>query len=85
MGLVVDLTVTLEEPLPAGTSTVSVIASMPLQMAATSMVSMKVHYDLGDAIFLASPRPADPEISGGLLRLNEGDRLKSSRWMLRVG
>jgi hypothetical protein len=74
MGLVVDLTVTLDEPIPAGTSTVSVIVSMPLQMAATSMVSMKVHYDLGDETFLARPRPSDPEINNGLLRLNEGDR-----------
>jgi hypothetical protein len=76
MGLVVDMTVTLEEPLPAGISTVKVNVTMPVQMAASSMVSMKVHYDLGDETFRARPRPADPEISNGLLRLNEADKFE---------
>jgi hypothetical protein len=76
MGLVVDLTVTLEEPLPAGTSTVKVNVNMPVQMAATTMVLMKVHYDLGDNVFQARPRPTDPEIGNGLLRLNEADKFQ---------
>ncbi len=76
MGLVVDLTVTLEQPLPAGTSTVQVNVNIPMQLAATTMVSMKVHYDLGEELFQARPRPTDPEISNGLLRLNEADKFK---------
>ena len=76
MGLVVDLTVTLEEPLPAGVSTVKVNVNMQLQMAASTVVPMKVHYNLGDNIFQSRPRPTDPEISNGLLRLNEPDRFK---------
>jgi hypothetical protein len=76
MGLVVDLTVTLEEPLPAGTSTVKVNVNIPVQMAATTMISMKVHYDLGADTFQARPRPTDPEISNGLLRLNEADKFE---------
>src|SRR5690606_14487535 len=63
LGLVVDLTVTLEEPLPAGVSTVRVSASLPLQMAATAQVSMKVHYELEEGVFRARPRPASPEVS----------------------
>jgi hypothetical protein len=76
MGLVVDMTVTLEEPLPVGNSTVKVNVNMPVQMGASTMVSMKVHYDLGDHTFLARPRPADPEISSGLLRLNDADKFE---------
>lgn len=76
MGLVVDLQVTLEEPLPAATSTVKVNVSMPVQLADNTMVSMKVHYDLGDGFFRARPRPTDPEISAGLLRLNEADKFQ---------
>jgi len=76
LGLVVDLTVTLEEPLPAGVSTVRVSASLPLQMAATAQVSMKVHYELEEGVFRARPRPASPEVSRGLLRLDDGELYK---------
>jgi hypothetical protein len=45
-------------------------------MAATSMVSMKVHYELDDQFFWARPRQTDPEISSGLLRLNDSDKFQ---------
>ncbi|HJS29437.1 MAG TPA: hypothetical protein VJ768_07435, partial [Anaerolineales bacterium] len=70
-GLVVDLEFTLPASLPPLSSTVKVLPSMNLQMA-TTHYSPRTHYDLGDSRFMASPRPVGPEISSGLLRLQDG-------------
>ena len=69
-GLVIDLEVTLTAALPATTGTVRVFPTMNLQMATTNY-SPRTHYDLGDGRFQAQPRPVNPEIANGLLRLQD--------------
>jgi hypothetical protein len=75
MGLVVDLTVTLETTLPPTTGTIRVIPSLTLQMATTNYSSW-THYELGDGRFLTQPRPTDPDISNGLLRFQDASRFQ---------
>lgn len=69
-GLVIDLEVTLPATLPASTGTVRVLPTMNLQMA-TTHYSPRTHYELGDGRFQAQPRPVNPEIANGLLRLQD--------------
>jgi len=80
LGLVVDLKVTLGSNLPPLDSTVRVIPEWTPQMTATTLYSPKTHYQIANSRFLAKPRvtqmpinPSDPrpEISNGLLRLND--------------
>jgi hypothetical protein len=75
LGLVVDLEVTVPADLPVDPGKVQVIPTLPLGMA-TTHYSPKTHYRLGDDRFIARPRPASPEISGGLLRLNDANLFK---------
>lgn len=72
LGLVVDLEVTLPANLPAAPGKVQVIPNLPMAVAATHY-SPKTHYQLSDDRFLARPRPVNPEISEGLLRLNDAN------------
>ena len=70
-GLVIDLAVTLPAALPATSGTVRVLPTLNLQMA-TTHYSPRTHYELGDGRFQAQPRPTNPEIANGLLRLQDG-------------
>src|SRR5690606_13640859 len=70
LGLVVDLELTLPATLPADPGLVRVIPSLPTATA-TTHYSPRTHYRLGDARFITRPRPLNPEISEGLLRLND--------------
>ena len=74
-GLVVDLQVTLTADLPPLAATVKVTPAMNLQMA-TTHYSPRTHYDLGDGRFQAQPRPTNPEISNGLLRLHDSSHFE---------
>lgn len=76
LGLVVDLTVMLEAPLPAKQGTVKVTPTLTMSLAKSSHVSMQTHYDLGDNLFMARPRPANPEISGGMLRVEDEKKFR---------
>jgi hypothetical protein len=70
LGLVVDLEVTLPAALPADPGLVSVIPTLPTATP-TTHYSPRTHYRLSDERFIARPRPANPEISEGLLRLDD--------------
>jgi hypothetical protein len=72
LGLVVDLEVTLPATLPADPGLGSVIPTLPTDTP-TTHYSPKTHYRLGDERFIARPRPANPEINEGLLRLDDPD------------
>ena len=68
-GLVIDLVVTLNGAAPAAAGMVKVEPTLALVDAST-IVSPRTHYDLSADRFDASPRPVNPEISNGMLRLN---------------
>jgi len=70
LGLVVDLEVTLPADLPADPGLVRVVPSVPTATP-TTHYSPRTHYRLSDNRFIARPRPVNPEISEGLLRLND--------------
>jgi hypothetical protein len=72
-GLVVDLQLTLPANLPPLTSTVRVIPTLGLQMA-TTHYSPRTHYELDDGRFQTRPRPTNPEIANGLLRLHDSNQ-----------
>ncbi len=76
LGLVVDLTVTLAAPMPAAASTVKIVPTLAMQMANSSHISMRTHYQLGQESFQAQPRPVDPEISNGLLKVDDSNRFR---------
>lgn len=69
-GLVVDLEVTLNRAAPPLAGMVNIEPTLALVDAST-IVSPRTHYDLSADRFDASPRPANPEISRGMLRLND--------------
>ena len=69
-GLVIDLVVTLNGAAPPAAGMVKVEPTLALVDAST-IVSPRTHYDLSVDRFDASPRPVDPEISNGMLRLND--------------
>jgi hypothetical protein len=75
MGLVVDLVVTLPADMPAATGTVRVQVDLPL-VTTTTHHTPRTHYELDDAGFLARPRPTNPEIRRGLLRLDDNSRFR---------
>ncbi len=72
LGLVVDLEVTLPAALPTDPGLVRVIPSLPTATP-TTHYSPRTHYRLSDNRFIARPRPVDPEISEGLLRLSDAN------------
>lgn len=69
-GLVVDLEVPLNGAVPPAAGMVKIEPTLALVDAST-IVSPRTHYDLSADRFDASPRPVDPEISNGMLRLND--------------
>ena len=75
LGLVVDLEVTLGANLPPVNSKVQVITTISLATTTTHS-SPRTHYELGDGRFLTRPRPTGPEISSGLLRLDDTTRFR---------
>ena len=75
LGVVVDLKVTLDANLPPASGTVKVTPTMNLQMV-TAHNSPRTHYELGDQRFVTQPRPTNPEINEGLLRLNDTNRFR---------
>jgi len=75
LGLVVDLAVTLPAALPAGTGTVKVAANLPLATPTTHYFP-RTHYVLDAQRFVAQPRPQQPEIRNGLLRLDDTQRFR---------
>jgi len=75
LGLVVDLKVTLDANLPPANGTIKVIPTLNLQMVTTHS-SPRTHYELGDQRFITQPRPANPEIKNGLLRLHDATRFQ---------
>jgi hypothetical protein len=71
-GLVVDLVVPIEAVAPPADAMVQVEVDGVFAGDTTS-VTPRTHYQLGDTEFSAKPRPVDPEISNGLLRLDDTD------------
>jgi len=69
-GLVVDLRVTLNGVNPPNQATVKVDPGLALTGVGT-VVTPRTHYEMTASVFTARPRPVDPEISNGLLRLND--------------
>ncbi|HEX8355476.1 MAG TPA: hypothetical protein VF611_21390 [Pyrinomonadaceae bacterium] len=69
-GLVVDLLVDLDGAAPPAGAAVKVTPDILLGPAGKT-VTPRSHYLLSDDAFEARPRPVNPEISNGLLRLND--------------
>lgn len=69
-GVVVDLRVSLNGANPPNAGAVKVEPTIALTGVST-IVTPRTHYELAADIFSAQPRPVDPEISNGLLRLND--------------
>lgn len=69
-GIVVDLVVTLNGAAPPAAGTVKVEPTLAL-IDASTIVTPRTNYDLSADRFDARPRPVDPEISNGMLRLND--------------
>ena len=69
-GLVVDLRVELEGAAPPAESAVKVTHGIALSPTVT-VVTPRTNYRLSADAFDARPRPVKPEISNGLLRLND--------------
>ena len=68
-GVVIDLRVALNGANPPNAGMVKVEPSIALTGVST-IVTPHTHYELAADIFSAQPRPVDPEIGNGLLRLN---------------
>ncbi|HEY3367006.1 MAG TPA: hypothetical protein VGK74_18290 [Symbiobacteriaceae bacterium] len=73
VGLVIDLELDLDETIPAA-GAVSVTPGWNPQTAATTNLSPKTVYTLTASTFMAAARPTDPELAGGLLKLDDKDR-----------
>ncbi|HYC92515.1 MAG TPA: hypothetical protein VEO54_25130 [Thermoanaerobaculia bacterium] len=73
-GLVVDLEVTLDAPLPAN-GTVAVTPTLPLAINTTTNYAPRTHYVLGDGKFEAEPGPAS-DLRNGLLRVDDETRFR---------
>ncbi len=73
-GLVVDLEVTLDGPLPA-TGTVTVTPQVALAMNTTPPYTPRTHYVLGDERFVTQPGPAS-DLSDGLLQVQDENRFR---------
>lgn len=69
-GLVVDLRVTLNGVNPPNQAAVRAEPGLALTGIGT-VVTPRTHYEMNAGDFIAQPRPVDPEISNGLLRLND--------------
>lgn len=70
LGLVVDLRIELEGAAPPAEATVKVTPGIALSPTGT-IVTPRTNYRLSDVAFNARPRPVNPEISNGRLRLND--------------
>jgi hypothetical protein len=72
LGLVVDLEVPWSAAIStAANATVRVTATWTPALAATTNYSPRTHYILEPDRFLARPRPLDPELRNGLLKLDD--------------
>jgi hypothetical protein len=69
-GLVVDLRIELEGAVPPAEAMVKVTPGIALSPTGT-VVTPRTNYSLSGTAFNARPRPSKPEISNGLLRLND--------------
>ncbi|MBA2433185.1 MAG: hypothetical protein H0V56_13905 [Chthoniobacterales bacterium] len=69
-GLVVDLRVELNGAAPAGEGRVQVEPEIALSVMGTE-IKPRTHYTLTADSFIARPRPTNPEIKNGLLRLHD--------------
>ncbi len=75
LGLVVDVLLPVGQALPAqGAIEVSVPAAV--WAAGTAIVAPRTHFSAGAGLFTALPRPVDPEISAGFLRVDDSARFE---------
>ncbi|HEY0172951.1 MAG TPA: hypothetical protein VGB98_18170 [Pyrinomonadaceae bacterium] len=69
-GLVVDLLIDLNGAAPPAEATVKVTPGIAFSPEGKA-IPQRTNYRLSDDAFVARPRPVNPEISNGLLRLND--------------
>jgi len=75
MGLVVDLLLPLGTPLPAA-GTIRISATGVVWQPGTTVVTPRTHFVSSAALFTAAPRPAQPEIANGFLRVDDTTRFR---------
>ncbi len=75
LGLVFDLVLPAGTVLPA-TGTIQLVANGPAWAAGTTLAFPRTHFTASGTRFTAAPRPADPEIVDGFLRVDDGARFR---------
>jgi hypothetical protein len=75
LGLVVDLLLPPGTPLPA-TGTIRISATGVTWQPGTTVVRPRTHFVSTAALFTAAPRPVQPEISNGFLRVDDTARFR---------
>lgn len=75
LGLVVDLEMPAGTPIPAN-GTITVTATPDVFQAGTTLVSPRTRFTSTADLFTAAPRPVQPEIANGFLRVDDTARFR---------